>query len=174
MSLTTFNAGLMSISRFLYGMARDQVLPKGLANISQRFSTPDRAVLVVYLVSLLVSALVYWTQKFILLVNLAAGTEAFIYAFAAACVIALRLKDRDRERPFRMAGGLVLPGLTALIFVVLGIGVFAQPGVEFWGAGLLLLGIGVAWWVYVQFFALPRLTKMRAEAAARPSRRPKK
>jgi len=172
MSLTTFNAGLMGISRFLYGMARDQVLPKGLARISARFNTPDRAVLVVYLISLVVSALVYWTQRFVLLVNLAAGTEAFIYAFAAACVIALRLKDKDRERSFRMTGGLVLPGLTALIFVAMGIGVFAQPGVEFWGAGLLLLGLAGSWWVYVQFFALPRLTKMRAEAAARPSRRP--
>ena len=172
MSLTTFNAGLMGISRFLYGMARDQVLPKALANVSARFSTPDRAVFVVYVVSLLVSALVYWTQRFVLLVNLAAGTEAFIYAFAAACVIALRLKDRDRSRPFRMTGGLLLPGLTVLLFVAMGAGVFAQPGVEFWGAGLLLAGIGAAWWLYVQFFALPRLTKMRAEAAARPSRRP--
>ena len=172
MSLTTFNAGLMGISRFLYGMARDQVLPKGLANVSTRFSTPDRAVFVVYVVSLLVSALVYWTQRFVLLVNLAAGTEAFIYALAAACVIALRLKDTDRARPFRMAGGLFLPGLTVLLFVAMGIGVFAQPGAEFWGAGLLLTGIGAAWWLYVQFFALPRLTKMRAEAAARPSRRP--
>ena len=172
MSLTTFNAGLMGISRFLYGMARDQVLPKALANVSARFSTPDRAVFVVYVASLLVSALVYWTQRFVLLVNLAAGTEAFIYAFAAACVIALRLKDRDRARPFRMTGGLLLPGLTALLFVAMGVGVFAQPGVEFWGAGLLLAGIGAAWWLYVQFFALPHLTRMRAEAAARPSRRP--
>jgi len=172
MSLTTFNAGLMGISRFLYGMARDQVLPKALANVSARFSTPDRAVFVVYVVSLLVSALVYWTQRFVLLVNLAAGTEAFIYAFAAGGVIALRLKDRDRARPFRMTGGLFLPGLTGLLFVAMGAGVFTQPGVEFWGAGLLLAGIGAAWWLYVQFFALPRLTKMRAEAAARPSRRP--
>ena len=71
-----------------------------------------------------------------------------------------------------MAGGLLLPGLTALLFVAMGIGVFAQPGIEFWGAGLLLLGIAGAWWAYVQFFALPHLTKMRAEAATRPSRRP--
>ena len=173
MSLTTFNAGLMGISRFLYGMARDQVLPKGLANVSARFNTPDRAVFLVYLIALVISGLVYWTQKFVLLVNLAAGTEAFIYAAAAACVLALRLKDRDRERPFRMTGGLILPALTALLFVAMGIGVFAQPGIEFWGAGLLLLALGVSWWLYVQSFALPRLTKLRAEAASRrPSRRP--
>ncbi len=64
--------------------------------MSTRFSTPDRAVLVVYVVALVVSALVYWTQRFVLLVNLAAATEAFIYAVAAASVIALR---RQRPRP---------------------------------------------------------------------------
>jgi len=172
MSLTTFNAGLMGVSRFLYGMARDQVLPKGLASVSPRFSTPDRAVFVVYIVALVVSLLVYWTQRFVLLVNLAAATEAFIYAFAAAAVIALRLKDRDRARPFRMSGGLWLPGLTALIFAGLGIGVFTQPGLEYWGAGILLLLVGFGWWLYIHFEALPRLVKQRAEAAARPSRRP--
>jgi amino acid transporter len=173
MSLTTFNAGLMGVSRFLYGMARDQVLPKGLATISARFATPDRAVLVVYVIALLVSAVVYWTQRFVLLVNLAAATESFIYAAAAAAVIALRVKDGARERPFRMRGGLALPGLTVVVFLALGVGVFAQAGVEYWGAGVLLLILGLAWGAYVQFFALPRLARMRADAAAkRPSRRP--
>ena len=172
MSLTTFNAGLMGVSRFLYGMARDKVLPAGLASLSVRFSTPDRAVLVVYVAALAVSGLVYWTQKFVLLVNLAAATEAFIYALAAAAVISLRLKDPARPRPFRMTGGLWLPALTALIFTALGLGVFAQPAAEAWGAGLLLIALVAGWGAYIHFVALPRLTKLRAEAAARPSRRP--
>ncbi len=172
MSLTTFNAGLMGVSRFIYGMARDQVLPQKLSSISRRFSTPDRAVFLVYAVALAVSALVYWSQRFVLLVNLAAATEAFIYALAAAAVIALRLKDADRARPFRMSGGLWLPGLTALVFVAMGVGVFTQPGAEAWGAGLLLVALVLAWGGYVRFFALPRLLKIRAAAAVRPSRRP--
>ncbi len=172
MSLTTFNAGLMGVSRFIYGMARDQVLPQKLSSLSGKFSTPDRAVLLVYVVALVVSALVYWSQRFVLLVNLAAATEAFIYALAAAAVISLRLKDRDRARPFRMSGGLWLPGLTALVFVVMGVGVFAQPGMEAWGAGILLALLVLGWGSYVQFFAVPRLTKLRTAAAARPSRRP--
>ena len=172
MSLTTFNAGLMGVSRFIYGMARDQVLPKSLSTLSTRFNTPDKAVFLVYVIALAVSALVYWTQHFVLLVNLAAATEAFIYAFAAVCVIALRLKDKDRARPFRMVGGLFLPGLTALLFVAMGIGVFAQPGVEFWGAGLLLLALAAGWGIYLHWVALPRLGKLRADAAARASRRP--
>jgi amino acid transporter len=172
MSLTTFNAGLMGVSRFIYGMARDQVLPQKLSSLSGRFSTPDRAVFLVYVVALAVSALVYWSQRFVLLVNLAAATEAFIYAFAAAAVISLRLKDKNRARPFRMAGGLWLPGLTALVFVGMGVGVFAQPGPEAWGAGVLLILLVLGWGLYIHFFALPRLIKLRAAAAARPSRRP--
>ncbi len=174
MSLTTFNAGLMGVSRFLYGMARDKVLPPSLASLSARFATPDRAVLVVYVAALLVSALVYWTQRFVLLVNLAAATEAFIYALAAAAVIALRRKDPSRPRPFQMRGGLWLPALTALVFAALGIGVFVQPSAESWGAGILLVLVVLGWGFYIHFFALPRLMKLRAEAAARPSRRPPK
>ena len=176
MSLTTFNAGLIGVSRFLYGMARDQVLPKQLARVSQKFSTPDAAVLTVYVTALIVSAIVYFTRRYVLLVNLAAATESLIYAAAACALIALRLKDRERARPFRMAGGLFLPALTALLFVGIGVGVFAQSGIEAWGAAILLVLLGLGWWGYVQFLALPRIEKMRTEEAAkraaRPSRRP--
>ena len=177
MSLTTFNAGLMSVSRFIYGMGRDQVLPKSFAHLSERFKTPSRAVVAVYLIALSVSALVYFTGRYVLLVNLAAATESFIYAFAAASVVSLRLKDRDRARPFKMAGGIGLPLVTAIVFAAMGIGVFAQPGIEYWGAAILFVLTAFGWWLYIHFNAMPRLTKMRAEQAAkrqsrRPSRRP--
>jgi amino acid transporter len=177
MSLTTFNAGLIGVSRFIYGMARDQILPKALSEISARFSTPYRAVLLVYVIALVVSAIVYFTGKFVLLVNLAAATESFIYAFAAASVIALRVKDPSRERPFRMAGRLWLPALTGIVFFAIGILVFTPTGIDYWGAAVVLGAVTLAWWLYIHFHAAPRLTKIREEAAAkrvsrRPSRRP--
>jgi amino acid transporter len=174
MSLTTFNAGLIGVSRFIYGMARDQVLPKGLANISVKFSTPDRATVLVYLIALVVSMVVYVTQRFVLLVNLAAATESFIYAFAAAAVVVLRLNDKERQRPYKMWGGIAVPAITIILFSAIGVGVFAQPGIEYWGAGILLLAVAFSWWVYIQFFAVPRLVKVRAESVLkRKSRRPK-
>ena len=172
MSLTTFNAGLMSVSRFVYGMARESVLPKQLASISARFSTPDKAVFAIYVVALVISGAVYWTQKFVLLVNLAAGTESIIYAIAALCIIVLRIKDPQRTRPFRMSGGLLLPSITAAIFALLGVGVFAQPTFEYWGAGVVLLLVVLGWLLYVHFTVQPRLAGIRAEAANRASRRP--
>jgi amino acid transporter len=174
MSLTTFNAGLIGVSRFIYGMARDQVLPKGLANISFKYNTPDRATFLVYAIALAVSAIVYLTQRFVLLVNLAAATESFVYAFAAAAVVALRLKDGARNRPYKMWGGIVLPAITGLLFAILAVGVFAQNGIENWGSGLVLIVVALVWWVYIEFFILPKLARIRAEnAAKRQSRRPK-
>ena len=179
MSLTTFNAGLIGVSRFIMGMARDNVLPKSLADTSVRFKTPYRAVFLVYAFALIVSAIVYYTQKFVLLVNLAAATESFIYALAAASVVALRRRRPDAgidKRPFRMAGGLWLPSLTAALFALVGVGVFLTPGVEFWGAGIALALIAGLWALYIHFAVLPRLTRDRAERAAKlaskPSRRP--
>jgi amino acid transporter len=173
MSLTTFNAGLISVSRFLYASAREHVLPRRLEHVSVRFATPDAAVFTVYGIALVVSFCVYFTRQYIILVNLAAAAESLIYAFAGASVVALRLKERDKERPFRMWGGVVLPGVTVVLFILIGLGVFLQPGWQTWGAGIVLLAVSLGWWLYVQFIVMPRKERLRAEQAAkRQSRRP--
>jgi hypothetical protein len=55
-----------------------------------------------------------------------------------------------------------------------GIGVFfTGPGMEYRGAGVLLLAAATGWWLYIQFAAVPRRDRIRAEqAASRKSRRP--
>jgi amino acid transporter len=177
MSLTTFNAGLISVSRFIYASARENILPKKLEKISVRFQTPQNAVFAVYIISLIVSFFVYFTQQYVILLNLAAATESLIYAFAAACVVMLRRKEAEKERPYRMWGGQILPAITAVLFLAVGIGVFftSPGGWQYWGAGLLLLIAIIGWWLYIQFIVMPRKERLRAEQAAkRQSRRPKK
>ncbi|MDQ2731338.1 MAG: APC family permease [Armatimonadota bacterium] len=177
MSLTTFNAGLMGVSRLIYSLAQDHALPSRLRQLSARFGTPSAAVLAVYVIALVVSFAVYFTQRYIILVNLAAATESFIYAFAAASVVALRLKESDKVRPYRMWGGLALPILTAIVFTAVGLGVFAAASSEYWGAAVLLVMFIAGWAVYIHLVVMPRRARMEAEAAAkrgsrRPSRRP--
>ena len=178
MSLTTFNAGLMAVSRFIYGGASEHLLPKRLAYLDPRFAVPSPAIFTVYILALMVSFCVYFTKRYILLVNLAAATESLIYAFAGACVVALRLKEREKERDFRMWGGIALPAVTALLFAGVGLGVFFQPGWETWGAGIALLLAVAGWWLTIQFVALPNRDRFRAEQAAKQaakrSRRPPK
>jgi amino acid transporter len=174
MSLTTFNAGLMSVSRFVYASAREHVLPRKLEHVSSRFATPDAAVLAIYLVALVISLMVYYTGRYVILINLAAATECFIYAVAGACVIRLRLREPDRERPFRMVGGVALPGIIAALFLVIGVGVFAsRPFVDYWGAAVLLALFMGGWAAYVHSVVMPRKERARAEQAVkRKSRRP--
>lgn len=171
MSLTTFNAGLIGVSRFIYASARANVLPKWLSHASERFSTPDRAVFAVYVIALIISFVVYVTGQYVLLVNLAAATECFVYAWAAACVISLRRRDPARSRPFRMWGGIWLPTLVGGLFCAFGAAVFVQPGWETWGAGILLAAVAGGWWLYILRVVMPRKEKLRAEQEARRRKR---
>lgn len=171
MSLTTFNAGLISVSRFLYASARDHVLPNKLAHISVKYATPDTAVLVVYLFSIMVSFLVYYTHTFLLMVNMAAATEAFIYAFAAAAVVKLRRTEPDRTRTFKIPGGTEVSAVISILFVVIGILVFIQPGWQTEGAGILLVCVSVCWWIYIKRVAIPRREQIKAMRSSRSTRR---
>jgi amino acid transporter len=174
MSLTTFNAGLISVSRFIYASAREHVLPKQLERVSIKFSTPIAAIVTVYVLALAVSMFVYCTRQYVILLNVAAATEALIYAFAAACVFMLRRKEAATQRPYRMWGGLWLPAATAVLFFAVGIGVFfTETTFEYWGAGILLAVVAAAWALYVHFVVAPRKERIKAEQAAkRQSRRP--
>jgi len=176
MSLTTFNAGLITVSRFLYASARENILPKQLEKVSVKYSTPYTAVFTVYAIALVVSFVVYFTKKYVILVNLAAVTESIIYALAASCVIALKIKEPKTARPYKMWGGYVLPAVTVLLFLGVGVGViFTANDINYWGAGVLLALCAGGWWVYVQFFAMPKKERIKAEQAAkRQSRRPPK
>ena len=173
MSLTTFNAGLLSVSRFIYASAREHVLPKKLERMSSRL-TPVNAIIAVYVLALAVSMFVCFTKQYVILLNVAASTESLIYAFAAACVFMLRRKEASTDRPYRMWGGLWMPALTSVLFLAVGIGVFfTAPGFEYWGAGAILAAVAGAWLLYVHFIVAPRKARIKAEQAAkRQSRRP--
>ena len=175
MSLTTFNAGLLSVSRFIYASARENALPKKLDHVSKAL-TPVNAIVTVYFLALAVSLFVCFTKKYVILLNIAAATESLIYAFAAACVYMLRRKEASTGRPYRMWGGLWLPALTAFLFLGVGIGVFfTDSGFDYWGAGVVLAAVVAAWFLYIQFVVMPRKEKIKAEQAAkRQSRRPPK
>lgn len=177
MSLTTFNAGLMSVSRFIYASAREHALPKKLERLSTGSEpAPVNAIVTVYVLALAVSMFVYFTKQYVILLNVAAATEALIYAFAAGCVFMLRRKEASTTRPYRMWGGLWLPALTAFVFLAVGVGVFFTAGsFDYWGAGVILGLVAIGWFLYVQFVALPRKERIKAEQATkRQSRRPPK
>src|SRR5215208_5958937 len=110
------NAGLIGVSRLTYSMGQYRQLPERLRALHPRFRTPYVAIMVFGLVAC---------------VTILPGQAEFlgtIYAFGAMlsftiahlAVIALRVKEPDRERPYRGPGTLKLGGRDLPLFAVFG------------------------------------------------------
>lgn len=170
-SITTFNAGLITISRFMYASAREAVLPKWFSQVNIRFATPQNAIISLFLLALAVSAAVFFSGRYLTLVLMGSAMESLIYAVGAWAVLRLRRRMPEQERPFRAPGGAVIPVAAMVVFSVLALGVMMQ---NLWVPALLgLTALGC--YLYV-LYAVPRLKAIQAaerEAArrARGSRR---
>lgn len=143
-SITTFNAGLLSVSRFVYATAREHALPALFTKISLRYFTPWAAIILVFAVGLGVSVVVLFTGRYLALVNLAAAMESVVYLLVGLAVIRLR-KDPllSQRQTYRAPGGLLLPVLTSVVFAVLAVAVCFTS----WQVGLsLVVGLLVCWW----------------------------
>lgn len=165
-SFTTFNAGLLSVSRFFYATAREHSLPPVFSKISMKYLTPWAAIAAVFVFAYAVSMAILFTGKYLVLVDMAAAAECIIYVLCAAALVVLRKKMADAPRSFKVPFGLVIPVATALIFAVLAVMVIAtDPIMTFWmAAGLIVIGLYV---IYV----VPKLKAKYQKAKRAPRRR---
>jgi basic amino acid/polyamine antiporter, APA family len=120
--LVATNAGLIGLSRLSYSMGQYRQLPERLRQLHPKFRTPYVAILVF---------------GGIACVTMLPGEAEFlgtVYAFGAmlgftvahASVIALRIKEPDRERPYRSPGNVRVRGVEiplASVFGGLGTGI---------------------------------------------------
>ncbi|MHB8918227.1 MAG: APC family permease [Desulfocucumaceae bacterium] len=166
-SITTFNAGLISVSRFFYATARENALPAVFSRISMRYLTPWVSILAVFAVGLTLSIIILFTGRYLVLVNMAAAAESLVYALAGISVLILRRKMGDRKRTFIIPWGPVIPVVTAVVFTLLAAGVFfTDPYTAVW----LAAGLVIIWW-YVS--KVVPVLKERARAARVTRRRPR-
>jgi APA family basic amino acid/polyamine antiporter len=114
--LVATNAGLIGLSRLSYSMGQYRQLPERLRQLHPRFRTPYVAILVFGLIACL--TMLPGQAQFL-------GT---VYAFGAmlsftmahASVIALRIKEPDRERPYRGRGNVTVRGVELPLTAVVG------------------------------------------------------
>lgn len=164
-SITTFNAGLISVSRFFYASARENALPKVFSKISMRFFTPWVAILGVLAVALTVSMLVLATGRYLALINTAAAMESIVYAMSGVAVLVLRKKAPGLPRPYKVAGGAVIPVFTVAVFSLLALSVMAIDPVT---AVSILAGLGVSLWYVLRVVpVLKEKNRTRRPAARR-------
>ena len=79
-------AGIMASSRFLFAMARDNLLPQPLENVNTRFETPHIPILITGIAMGL--AIIFVDLKDV--VKLASGFKIMIFIMINSCVIVLR------------------------------------------------------------------------------------
>jgi amino acid transporter len=115
-SLTSLNAGIMTASRFLYAMARDWSLPRFLARLHPRYATPWVAMLVVLLYCTIMTIYGFLTRYVLSMILIIASAECLIYVVMALAVIRLRYKEPDKERSFKIKGGLAIPIIVVIVY----------------------------------------------------------
>lgn len=102
--------------RIFFSMARDGLLPPVFSKVHPRFRTPHISTILTG-VFVAVFAAVASIDEMVDLTNI--GT---LFAFILVCagIIVLRVKDPDRERPFRVPGGLIIPilGIVSCLYLI--------------------------------------------------------
>jgi amino acid transporter len=164
-SITCFNAGLLTASRFLYAMARDHAAPKILSKIHDKYMTPHIAIWVLFAVCAGISILVAYSGVVKPFIYMGAFAECLIYVAMAISLIRLRKTQPEQPRPYRVKT-LFIPIFVAVFFFVLGIGILLDNSIAAMsmGIGAVLVSIYVKWIV-------PQIKKSGLEQAQAPKRR---
>jgi amino acid transporter len=123
--ISTANAGILSSSRYPFAMARDQLAPPSLMDVSERFGTPSRAITLTGVVMLVLIAFVPVDD----IAKLASAFQIVVFALVNGAVIAFREGAIDYEPSFEsplypwvqvagIVGGLVLVGFMGTVPLV--------------------------------------------------------
>jgi len=140
--------------RIFFSMSRDGLLPRFMAKVHPRFGTPHVATIVTG-VGVGVTAMFTSLDEMVDLTNI--GT---LFAFILVCIgiMVLRIKDPERERPFRVPGGdYLLPILGALSCV--GLAYYLPP--SSWMRFLVWLVIGIEFYMLYGLRALSYNGRMK-------------
>ncbi|HEX7829297.1 MAG TPA: amino acid permease [Thermoanaerobaculia bacterium] len=127
--------------RIFFAMSRDGLLPKFFAKVHPKYGTPHVSTIITG-VGVGVFAMFTNLEEMVDLTNI--GT---LFAFFLVCVgiIILRFKDPNRERPFKVPFGIVLPVLGAVSCI--GLAIYLPPSSWWRFAGWLAIGL-VFYFIY--------------------------
>ncbi|MGW2155532.1 APC family permease [Nonomuraea sp. NPDC001699] len=124
-------------TRVLFSMARDGLIPRGLATVSRRYHTPTRVTLLIGFIAIVLAEFVpvLTMQELVVIGTL------FAFLFVAAGVIVMRRRMPHLERGFRVPLSPLLPALSlvATLWLMLNLRVLTWAWFVLWMAfGLLV------------------------------------
>ncbi|MEI7624937.1 MAG: universal stress protein [Actinomycetota bacterium] len=164
------NAGIIGVSRLVYSMGLHRQLPDQLRQLHPKFGTPW--VGIILFGGLACVALIPGQAEF--LGNMYAFGAMLSFTIAHAAVVAMRLKDPDRNRPYRGPGTINFAGKRLPTFAVVGglatglawlTVTLLHLDVAAAGFIWLTLGVGV-YWLYRRSQGLDLTTTVKLHVAA--------
>jgi APA family basic amino acid/polyamine antiporter len=167
------NAGLIGISRLSWSLSEHRQLPSIFSRLHSTYRTPWFTIVFFSAFAVLLIAF----ANINVLGNLYSFGAMLSFTTAHAAIVALRIKDPDRERPYRMPGNVRVRGrLIPITAVIGGIGTFAA-----WIAVVALHPeakyVGIPWMVvgmvgYVVYRKRSGLSLRHSVAVVHPERPP--
>lgn len=138
-TLSSANASILSASRGVYALSRDELVPQRAATVNRRFGTPH--------VSLALAGtpvvLLVLTGRTELLAEVASVLHLVMYGLLCVALLALRHRAPAWYRPsFTSPGGPVVPALGALA----SLGLLAFVRLQAVGIAVGVLLLAAAWW----------------------------
>jgi basic amino acid/polyamine antiporter, APA family len=164
-AVNTFNGGFVTLSRFVYAVAREGKLPRTLTRLNSH-AVPVVPVWMLGISSLVLAMVVAITGSWVMVVSLCAALEMMIYATAAYVVWRLRRSQPDSERPSRTIGGRPLALAFAVLFAGLAIISSITVGKSTSIAPLVLLVCIAGLVTLYVLTVVPRLERREAEQLA--------
>lgn len=167
------NAGLIGISRLSWSLAEHRQLPGLFARLHSRYRTPWFTIIVFSVFA----GLLLIPGKTDFLGNLYSFGAMLSFTTAHAAVVALRIKDPHRERPYRMPWNIHVRGAQIPLTAVLGgLGTFTawvsvvalKPEARTVGVGWMVLGLG-GYVVYRRRSGLDLRSQHKIERRRRPA-----
>ena len=130
---------LMSQPRIFFAMSRDRLLPAGASKVHPKFKTPYVTTIITGIIVSIAAALV----PIQILGEMTSIGTLFAFMIVCSAVMVLRLKRPDAHRPFKVAGGPVIPilGIVSCLYLMLSLPV--ATWVRF--LGWLNIGMLIYW-----------------------------
>lgn len=143
--LTTLNATSSTIlmsARLFYAMGRDNLFFRKAASVHPVYQTPDMAILIQGIWSIML----IWSGSFDQLTDMLVFSSFIFYGSTALGVIILRIKSPEIERKYKVVGYPYIPAFFVLFCVsLLAITIVSQPYEALLGLGLIATGVPFYW-----------------------------
>ncbi len=137
-AFATLNGSILTGARVPYATACDGLLPKALARLNPRYSTPDVSIGA----QAVIASLFALSGTYDALYTKVIFSEFLFYALVTAGIFVLRAREPGLERPYRTWGYPAVPAIFVLLSALLLVNTFIEQRTDsLWG--LVLVGAGV-------------------------------